>query len=1248
MQQQSHDDTTKNTTIHNSYNNSNNIANTKIEDDDDDDNNHNTTTGSINTTTLTSLRDITHGKEEEEIRNNNRIMTTTSEPQEILVEEINNNNNTPSIVPTIIDSFTIDEGITDATTTTTTSDTSHSVQLNVPITENETLTTTNPTTADSTRSTDDNNTVMDVNGDHEDVVVSVSTPMEQNDAINHATGIQPQPTTSITTSTITTPSLMMVVEADEDTSSNSISTTNPIDLMTTNTSTNTSIPNNNDQQTTDLITPSVEHYEPIVLKEQQRMDDSNHSNVPNNISSIDNTSTTTTTTTTTGEPEIQNIQQQHQEQEQQPDVVRDCKDNDDECAVVHDVVDDDHHRDSNDYITGNIEPQQQSVTISEFVNDNQESIPNNDDNINETNNSYCSSSNSTAPMYPLTPSPQLSSKTKQIHETNHIQEQKLLLLISTNSIDRQVKVRQDLVITALNANNIDYECIDGSIQSTNSTNTTTGSNTEQQKKNENDNIIALRNELFALSGLRGVYPQFFIVHLQDGGTTKFWGTFDDFQMINDSGQLQSVFGNNIKYDNDDSIISTPEGHTNIAKKLYTSSIESPDKSALTTNKVIPDEIYEKFSQQNQRIEENYQIERQESEQRHQHELQQQQILYQQCEQSKRQLEERLLNELKQKDEQIQDVHRRNEGYRLKMDVLKREVTGTQEVLQARDQEIQKLNQKFLNDLRAMEKQYNLAEKNATKYQEEVHALQIKVESIENEKNISHQEYETMKDRAKSIALELKDRRSECHHLQGKEDELLQQNNNLKSTVNMLEEKLNHQGMDQTDKDKEIEQLRAKLNTKDRELMNIEKEWQDKLTKSEQVLNDYKKRAQHALSMSNSRTAAAIQAREEAEFDARAARSTADAAYERTMKAEIESREAMAKAKITVEIVEKERDNVLQKLEQLKVELSKCESERNKKDQELESMFESIKNKELELVHLRESRNEADMKIASLQQRLMESSNIIDTLREEIYVLRADLQQATATAVTERAVFNADSPSDISKNGSYDNVNDDTITALRLELREANDAIEDLKIALKNAIEMNEQQQQQQQLANTSENATTSNYLDQSNTETDTTTAIPLFYAMEKQAELKTARTEMNRLASLLADVQSEKMEAYEAMEIMQRKLEDAEARLKRNEKLGIVPNNNQNALSDEDNHHATMTSNNASATNIEYLKHILLRYMNAKSNVERKTLVPVIGAVLELTPNEVQTVIQNLEQQRSIGTIMGANGGNSNLFSFLS
>ena len=978
---------------------------------------------------------------------------------------------------------------------------------------------------------------------------------------------------------------VMVVEADEETSNsnsfhdNILPTNEELVLPNTNADAgidHKDVPSHETAESLDEII--VDDPTPTIHESEQLF-----------LTDDDPSSDTTTTTTTITAPHPENYVPKHR-----------SKQNNDVVAVSSEII-------------------PEVVVPVEVVADTRTTT------FNSNSNSYHHNKNQM--LSPMTPSPNVPKQRPM---------KKLLLLISTNSIDRQVKVRQDLVQTALTAANIDYDVIDGSIH-------------------ENETNIILRNELFALSGLRGLYPQFFIVNLappnvdngSNGTGTSFWGTFEQFQHVNDDGQLRQVFG---------STGITLTDNKTIARKLYPSETlpsvgeisndNEHNSKGKSTTMTVPDDVYVQFSQQIQRIEENYQLERQQTEQQHMQKLERQQQLYQQCELEKRELDEKLSNEIRQKDEQLQEMYRRDEGYRLKLDVLKREVTGTQELVQGRDQELQKANQKYLNDLRAMEKQFNNAEKSAIKFQEEAQSIQTRLDNTEAELLSSKQEYETIKERAKDIAAELKHRRSECRQLQDSVAELTEQNNQLKSTVHSLEERLNHQGLNQSDKDKEIESLRAKLTEATQEMKTIEIVWQERLTKNENILTEYKKRAQHSLSMSNSRTAAAVLAREEAELDTRAARSTADAASERSVKAEVECREAIAMAQLRVKALEVERDEAMTRLDQMKQQLLSAETLQFEKERDLESSLSISKNKDIEIDRLRGCMNDSDAKIASTQQKIMDSTNTIDDLREEISVLRDELQRATTSAVNVVSVQSDDdgtrcmkyAPSQILVNGSHEDAEDgDTLAALQMELREANDAIEDLKSALKNAIEMN---QEQQSTASASGNGSTfSDTMNRSDVgHTNSAETIPLFYAMEKQAELKTARTEMNRLASLLADVQSEKMEAYDAMDDMRRKLEEAESRLKRNAKLGMIPNvpNSTKEASDE--------NSNASAVNIEYLKHILLRFMNAKTQTERKTLIPVIGAVLELTPDEVVAATQNID--RHSASIVTSNG--SGLFSFLS
>ena len=156
---------------------------------------------------------------------------------------------------------------------------------------------------------------------------------------------------------------------------------------------------------------------------------------------------------------------------------------------------------------------------------------------------------------------------------------------------------------------------------------------------------------------------------------------------------------------------------------------------------------------------------------------------------------------------------------------------------------------------------------------------------------------------------------------------------------------------------------------------------------------------------------------------------------------------------------------------------------------------------------------------------------------------------------------------------------------------------------------------------------------------------PLFFAIEKQNELNTARDEINRLANMLCDVESEKQEAFDAMEQMRQKMESANARLQRYEKLGMTsnrpPHNSVLSMgysshrdidysSSSGSHHNTDSPENDSAVNLEYLKNVMLSYLNAKTLAERRKLVPVVATVLCLTPEEHSKAVQSVEESSGL------------------
>ena len=118
--------------------------------------------------------------------------------------------------------------------------------------------------------------------------------------------------------------------------------------------------------------------------------------------------------------------------------------------------------------------------------------------------------------------------------------------------------------------------------------------------------------------------------------------------------------------------------------------------------------------------------------------------------------------------------------------------------------------------------------------------------------------------------------------------------------------------------------------------------------------------------------------------------------------------------------------------------------------------------------------------------------------------------------------------------------------------------------------------------------------------------MPLFYAMEKQAELTQARNEIARLAALVGNSEASKQEAMDEMEEMGRHLLDIQAQLDRQSSFQQSPQEER--------------------VNLEYLKNVILSFLNAKSQVEKKTLLPVIGTVLCLTPQEQQQAMHHLEK----------------------
>jgi chromosome segregation ATPase len=336
--------------------------------------------------------------------------------------------------------------------------------------------------------------------------------------------------------------------------------------------------------------------------------------------------------------------------------------------------------------------------------------------------------------------------------------------------------------------------------------------------------------------------------------------------------------------------------------------------------------------------------------------------------------------------------------------------------------------------------------------------------------------------------------------------------------------------------------------------------------------------------------------------------------ERAVAAELSSKGSVAEAKAKVKLLEKERDAAVASMQAAIDKLAVAEKKLKEKEDELRESVAMHKQTVDSSKATATELNEAKGRLAILEGDLEHSQSRCNSLRDDVATLREQLKRAEAAVQSIETEAKDAQVVQTNRHSDADGPSDDaTVRILQEELRDANKAIEDLKDALASALALNEQYERVG--AASPRRASHASSSDSSST--------PLFYAMEKQAELNTARDEIMRLANRLSDVQSEKMEAIELKEGMRRRMEEAEARLQRYEKLSHPSNSSS----------ANGASRDGGSTNIEYLKNIMLRYLNAKTLAEKKALVPVIGAVLCLTPDEQQAAVRNLDESASLGGV---------------
>eukprot|EP00577_Skeletonema_sp_RCC1716_P004353 CAMPEP_0113426124 /NCGR_PEP_ID=MMETSP0013_2-20120614/30549_1 /TAXON_ID=2843 ORGANISM="Skeletonema costatum, Strain 1716" /NCGR_SAMPLE_ID=MMETSP0013_2 /ASSEMBLY_ACC=CAM_ASM_000158 /LENGTH=1399 /DNA_ID=CAMNT_0000314359 /DNA_START=42 /DNA_END=4241 /DNA_ORIENTATION=+ /assembly_acc=CAM_ASM_000158 len=619
----------------------------------------------------------------------------------------------------------------------------------------------------------------------------------------------------------------------------------------------------------------------------------------------------------------------------------------------------------------------------------------------------------------------------------------------------------------------------------------------------------------------------------------------------------------------------------------------------------------------------------------------------------RELEKKFNTDLKEKDDELQKVMQRNEGMRLKMDSIKREVDGLIKLVDERDDEIATLKQGHGKSMVQVEGKVKYSEEALARKDAKISELNASVSSLQADLDSTTEAYHTLKERAKSVATELKDRRVEVRTLTSQNQELsssktLQETQlvNLRAVVNQHELTIGY-------KDKDMDALNAKVKELEKQIEGKEKSIQDSSAVGEKAISSYKRKAQEALAAANSRLALSNQAREEAESEAKAAKSTSDDAVTRARDAELKMSEAEQRANAATSLLDELKLSSSGEINELNDTVDNLRSTIDTMQKEAKEDSNERERLNVEMGHLKTNLVEVKKKESELREQLIEQQALCTSLQKEVHDLNDEVQRNSAAAFKRANDEEAHSNNFAERNSSVLSMDangsskardreeaDGTIIMLQQELYGANEAIADLKLALRTALLEKTDGDSRDNIPGRNNEV----FAGDSPHGNDST---PLFYAIEKQNELNTARDEINRLANMLGDAEAEKQEAYDIMEDMRHKMEDANARLLRYEKLGMkgarphqhvsqsnygpFRNTSQSSGITSDNN--LSSSGNDSVVNLEYLKNVMLSYLKAKTLADRRKLVPVIATVLCLTPEEQAQAVNSVEDSAGLSGV---------------
>lgn len=545
-------------------------------------------------------------------------------------------------------------------------------------------------------------------------------------------------------------------------------------------------------------------------------------------------------------------------------------------------------------------------------------------------------------------------------------------------------------------------------------------------------------------------------------------------------------------------------------------------------------------------------------------------------------------------------------------------------------------------------------------------LQENLQKTEAEKNKSNEQYESLKGRVKVVATELKERRQENRDLKSNNSNMSAELVMLKDEKEKLKTELDNSKCSSTDKEQRSEEYQQRIKELEEELEVVQTKYAEAGAVGNVALQQYKKKAQAALANANARAASANQTKEEMEVEFRSLKAAAEEAEAERKDAIRERIEGIDKVSSDFNKLDETYQSTATELQQTTQKFKEVCTEKDNLEQGLQDsineqhrLYDEIQKLSTEVTKHKEI---VDSYSAELDQEKSITRDLTHSLRN----LKEQHERSAAAAFLAKQKENsgmsmedsssADHAAGIAADCTKHHMvrNEGMVNMLQEELDGANEAIMELKRELRDALTREKERGLVQHsnndassispLSNNHEEMSLSeqyhhNENKQNHHETNNNTSsssTPLFYAIEKQAELKIASAEINRLASLVSELETLKQAAWEEKEDMRKNMEESEARLRRHEKLGAssvvtrsVPNAATRASPYGSMHKPVGPSHpkpeSSENLNLEYLKNITLRYIKASSVPERKALIPVLAAVLCLTEDETQNAIQAVD-----------------------